>query len=362
MYKWKNPGKRTADELKRESAALLAMVEAWEADSMPFKYPYMVAAADSPQNLKDIASYVCTGSSDQTVLNQVIQDVKANSGTTFIYLAEGTYKINGPIEADGKVVFVGQELGYSNICPMDLQEGEEDSDVFPEEDWYMFDFLSNNGNLGFQNVWVYATSWVNWVVPEKLVGLFHLNKHHWGMQLSDGGWWGPAKADSYVIMQETTGNNFALWVSDSSISSDSATNGVFAKLLGASTSMHFYDSYLGNFATGVLPGGANNPRVGFHGYRYLENITDLIDGTVNVELEIDTVLKKTGQAVVPDTATEVVVTHGYPIIPTIDQIRIIPTNVKAVSWFLSDITATTFKINVPTDPGATTATFDWVIE
>lgn len=74
---------------------------------------------------------------------------------------------------------------------------------------------------------------------------------------------------------------------------------------------------------------------------------------------IGRVTRATGTATVANGATYATVTHGMAYTPT--RIEVTPTNSlgDAVKYWVSDIGATTFRINVNADPGATTATFNW---
>jgi len=69
-----------------------------------------------------------------------------------------------------------------------------------------------------------------------------------------------------------------------------------------------------------------------------------------------------GTATVASGATTVDVTHGLAFTPTAKHIVVTPTNNlgNASHYWVSDLGATTFRINVDADPGATTATFAWV--
>lgn len=73
------------------------------------------------------------------------------------------------------------------------------------------------------------------------------------------------------------------------------------------------------------------------------------------------VMSNQGTATVPNGSTSVDVTHGLGFTPAADQIRTVPTNNlgSASHFWLSNIGATTFRINTDVDPGATTATFSW---
>lgn len=73
------------------------------------------------------------------------------------------------------------------------------------------------------------------------------------------------------------------------------------------------------------------------------------------------VTRADGTATIASGATSVEVTHGLAGTPTAADIQVTPTNDLggAAKFWISDVGAATFKINVNTDPGATTATFCW---
>jgi CRISPR-associated DxTHG motif protein len=72
------------------------------------------------------------------------------------------------------------------------------------------------------------------------------------------------------------------------------------------------------------------------------------------------VSRTSGTATVPNGATYYDVTHGLNFTPTAAQITVTPTGWgNAASFYISDIGASTFRINVNADPGASTATFSW---
>jgi nitrous oxidase accessory protein NosD len=73
------------------------------------------------------------------------------------------------------------------------------------------------------------------------------------------------------------------------------------------------------------------------------------------------VTENSGTASVASGNTQVTVTHGLALTPTARHIKVTPTNNlgNASKFWISDIGATTFIINVDTDPGETTATFAW---
>jgi parallel beta-helix repeat protein len=73
--------------------------------------------------------------------------------------------------------------------------------------------------------------------------------------------------------------------------------------------------------------------------------------------------ENSGTATIASGDTYIDVTHGLAITPEAANISVTPTNSMGDSakYYISDIGATTFRINVNADPGATTATFAWQI-
>lgn len=86
---------------------------------------------------------------------------------------------------------------------------------------------------------------------------------------------------------------------------------------------------------------------------------NVIGGNINGQQ-----FKNSGNSTITTPNTYVTVTHGLAFTPTAQQIRITPTNNlgNSVKYWISDIGATTFRINVDSDPGAGTATFSWKAE
>src|SRR3990167_4263956 len=73
------------------------------------------------------------------------------------------------------------------------------------------------------------------------------------------------------------------------------------------------------------------------------------------------VTENSGTGTIASGATTVVITHGLSVIPTADDITVIPTNGmgNASKFWITTLTSTQFTINVDVDPGADTATFAW---
>ena len=75
------------------------------------------------------------------------------------------------------------------------------------------------------------------------------------------------------------------------------------------------------------------------------------------------VTENSGAATVASGATYIDVTHGLSATPIAGSIKLTPTNNlgSAAKYWVSNIGATTFRVNVDTAPGATTATFAWSV-
>jgi hypothetical protein len=86
------------------------------------------------------------------------------------------------------------------------------------------------------------------------------------------------------------------------------------------------------------------------------------NGTV-VRNNLGWVTDNRGTATVANGATTAVVTHGLSVTPPISAISVTPTNNlgTAAKFWISNVTATQFTINVDVNPGAATATFSWSI-
>ena len=70
-------------------------------------------------------------------------------------------------------------------------------------------------------------------------------------------------------------------------------------------------------------------------------------------------MANSGTATIAGGSTAVVVPHGLWFTPEAQQIQVVPTNNEATSFWVSDVTAASFTINVAADPGETTATYAW---
>ncbi len=72
-------------------------------------------------------------------------------------------------------------------------------------------------------------------------------------------------------------------------------------------------------------------------------------------------VRTSGSVIIPGGSASASVTHSLGYIPDMSDITVTPANNlgDATKYWVSDITATTFVINVNTDPGTSTAIFAW---
>lgn len=75
--------------------------------------------------------------------------------------------------------------------------------------------------------------------------------------------------------------------------------------------------------------------------------------------------RSSGTATITTGTTSVTVTHGAGVTPAAADIVVTPTNSPTNDpghWWVDTIGATTFKINVRADPGASGASFSWRVD
>ena len=131
-----------------------------------------------------------------------------------------------------------------------------------------------------------------------------------------------------------------------------------------------YDSGAGVQGYGIfLQGVTATSEVQIEG-NYLEgNIdaaftpTSALSSTVKAIRNRGFTTENSGTATVISGDTFVDVSHGLGTTPAISDIKVTPTNNlgSAAKFWISDVGASTFRINVDIDPGATTATFSWSV-
>jgi hypothetical protein len=114
-----------------------------------------------------------------------------------------------------------------------------------------------------------------------------------------------------------------------------------------------------NLDNGInLNSGTNGaPTVWLSGHNY-RNSTSQIVGTLT---NLHSTAHSSGTATITSTATMVVVNHGLPYAPLLQNITVTPTNSmgKAAKFWISSANASSFTINVDAAPGATPTTFAW---
>lgn len=85
--------------------------------------------------------------------------------------------------------------------------------------------------------------------------------------------------------------------------------------------------------------------------------------TTVVRSNIGWTTESNGTATVTSGTTSIAVSHGLSVTPALSNIQVTPTNNlgSATKFWISSVTSTQFTINVDVNPGATTATFAWLI-
>ncbi|MCA9967426.1 MAG: hypothetical protein KC423_24425, partial [Anaerolineales bacterium] len=66
----------------------------------------LVAAANAPDSLKEVAHYQCDGTADQQEINQAIQDLSSVGG--LVQLSEGTFNCTGAVRLRASVMLAGK--------------------------------------------------------------------------------------------------------------------------------------------------------------------------------------------------------------------------------------------------------------
>jgi len=120
------------------------------------------------------------------------------------------------------------------------------------------------------------------------------------------------------------------------------------------------NTFIGNQCNGaVVISGTNNL---FSGNRMSTTVTNNGTGTI-FKNNLGYLTENKGVTAVADDTTSVDVAHGLSKTPVAQDIVVTPTNNlgDASFYWISDVGATTFRINVDSDPGASTATFAWQI-
>jgi len=87
----------------------------------------------------------------------------------------------------------------------------------------------------------------------------------------------------------------------------------------------------------------------------------ITDGSPYIRFNSGYITESTGTATIPSGNQYIDVVHGLAVPPSAAEISISSTNSmgNSTKYWVSDLGALTFRINVDADPGATTATFSW---
>lgn len=89
-----------------QAIATKAYVQAQVAAASTARFPFVVAAADSPDEWKDIATAICSGTDDQVEIQAVV-DACAQAGAGLVVEAPGTYFQSERCKARGEVMVEG---------------------------------------------------------------------------------------------------------------------------------------------------------------------------------------------------------------------------------------------------------------
>lgn len=119
--------------------------------------------------------------------------------------------------------------------------------------------------------------------------------------------------------------------------------GIFLQVLSATSEVQIEGNYLeGNVSAALSPTSALSP-------------------TVKAIRNRGFVTENSGTATIASGLTFVNVSHGLGVTPGAKDIQVTPTNNlgSAIKFWISDFGTSTFRINVSSDPGASTATFSW---
>lgn len=158
-----------ASLLYETSNKRLAYVDGTAVKIVPFGRPqnvYTVAASDTPAALKGIAQYVCDGTADQDEINIALNEANNRNGSkgATVQLLEGTYRLTGPVFANGRchlrgsgwstrlravTGFTGDALIVSGATTNTISTYTEVSDLSVEGTFYISEsgFMTPNRGL-----------------------------------------------------------------------------------------------------------------------------------------------------------------------------------------------------------------------
>ena len=121
-----------------------------------------------------------------------------------------------------------------------------------------------------------------------------------------------------------------------------------------------------DFATGItIPSGSNRNEI--TGNNFINSTTPISDAGTDTKIRrnVGYITENSSSTTITSGNTYVNVSHGLDIQPATSTISVIPTNnlgdASSTSYWISDVGASTFRINVGIDPGASGAEFSWQV-
>ena len=315
----------------------------------------VIAASNSSDKMKKGADYVCTGSDDQEVINKVLQECNVGDWKQrTILLANGNFYISDSIIIPNQVNFIGQGglNAVTNIWAADGLDGTKENVPVIKID-------PTPATRGLQTIKGFNTSMYNYRLTNDFnIGIDLTNSDYGLIHLED---LQIADCNKYGI---TIGSGGLIRLKDLYIYVSSGVTTEAGINLEGTNTFYLLNSYIRRYSTGIKL--SNSVARGVITNNIFRDITTTsIDRGTSTSLIIKNNQGASGEgtATVPNGATSVTVTHNLKRTPLITEILVTPTNNmgNAAKYWISDIGATTFKINVNADPGTTTATFVWQV-
>ncbi|MDP3013394.1 MAG: hypothetical protein Q8M92_04075, partial [Candidatus Subteraquimicrobiales bacterium] len=308
-------------------------------------------------------------------INQAIEDVKQlriDDGFTTkrwhkhrICLLPGDYLINGPIEVYNFIILEGPLEGWNSIY-LDDSEGI----TYPEADWAMFEALPLQGQttsyIQCSNINLYGYGVNDWETPSNFKGIVYSTLSGTNYVHFTNGYVGaPTGEDHGVLSASSNAGSMRITLKNTTLASDGDSSEPLIDFSNATAQGTLYVTNGSIFEAATFVNLGNVEHVlSFYGDIDIDVDTKFTGTSPNIQSKSSNILKTSGTATVISGDVLVNVTHDLPMAPDIENIIVTPTNSlgNAAKFWVSDVGATTFRINVNADPGATTATFTWRIE
>lgn len=382
----------------------------------------VVAASNASARSKAGADYVCDGTSDEVEINAAINDLPSGGGK--LQLTEGLFTISSAIIINKGIRFSGVGMptniflaAGSNSRMIEIAYATAtENKPHPTLEHFYLDGNKANQSSGTEAIKL-ATStdyprdltvrdvWIESYKGHGISAIQNSGHHHYYTHVSIercsgaginavstlecnledcllyDNWYGVivgsvnAKvningtridANSYEGIKATTYSRLIISNNDISNNGDINSNTYSAIYLNSSNAIITGNRITGSTGKYGIEEGAsanNNVIVG-------NVVTDGVTGKILktgasslIQHNLGYVDTGRGTATVADDATSVDVTHGLSKTPVAQDIVITPTSNlgDASLYWISDIGASTFRINIDADPGAGTATFAWQI-